>query len=265
MKKMNLSFDTAALTNAGRLRRNNEDRLFNLDKSNSPIPGVGSYGIYLIADGMGGHQAGEVASTLAVDIIYSTIQSNLKYISLSRFPSRFIKQSINEANRAIYSLASKKPELYSMGTTITLGFRLDNELYLGQVGDSRAYLIRTGEIKQLTEDHSLVAHLVKQGTITSEEARFHPDRGKIMRCVGIAGDVDVDTFSLALTKGDVLVFCSDGLTGSVADEDILRCVLEADNAIYACENLINMANSNGGEDNISVIVVKVKSKSYLQK
>jgi PPM family protein phosphatase len=260
MKKMNLSFDTAALTNTGRLRRNNEDRLFNLDKSNPHNLGIGSYGIYLIADGMGGHLAGEVASTLAVDIIHSSIQNNLKYISLSRFPSRFIKQSINEANRAIYSLASKNPELYAMGTTITLGCRIDNELYLGQVGDSRAYLIRAEKIKQLTQDHSLVAHLVKQGTITAEEARFHPDRGKILRCVGIAADIDVDTFSLALTDGDALVFCSDGLTGGVVDEDILRCVIETDNVIYACENLINKANSSGGEDNISVIVVKAKSK-----
>ena len=173
---------------------------------------------------MGGHQAGEVASAVAVKMISSSLLQNLKYISLSRFPSRLIKQAINEANREIFTLASRNPDLYSMGTTVTLGFRLDNELYLGQVGDSRAYLIRTGRIQQLTQDHSLVAHLVREGAITAEEARFHPDRRKILRSLGVAGDVTVDTFSQTLLNGDTLVFCSDGLTGNVSDGEILQYI-----------------------------------------
>ncbi len=146
-----------------------------------------------------------------------------------------------------------------MGTTVTLGFRLDNDLYLGHVGDSRAYLIRKGMIEQLTEDHSLVAQLLKEGVITPEEAKEHPEKGKILRCLGVSDKVVIDTSSQTLCDGDSLVFCSDGLTTCVTDNEILDCVRQSKNAGAACYGLINLANSRGGEDNTSVIVVNVLS------
>jgi PPM family protein phosphatase len=258
MREPDISFETAALTNTGRMRKNNEDRLFTLEIDQPDGLGAASCGIYIVADGMGGHQAGEVASAIAAKMISFSLLQNLKNISLSRFPSCLIKQAINEANREIFSLAARNPDLYSMGTTVTLGFRLDDELYLGQVGDSRAYLIRTNRIQQLTQDHSLVAQLVRKGAITAEQARFHPDRRKILRSLGVASDVTVDTFSQTLLNGDTLVFCSDGLTGNVSDGEILQYILQTDDAYQACERLIDLANFRGGDDNISVIVVRVR-------
>jgi serine/threonine protein phosphatase PrpC len=257
-RKSSFLLNTAALTDPGKIRKNNEDSLWALDKKQANVLGADSYGIYLVADGMGGHRGGEVASAMAVRIISGFLMQNLKKISSSPSPLYFIKRAIDEANAEISALASRKAELYSMGTTVTLGFRLDNELYLGQVGDSRAYLIRNGRIQQLTRDHSLVAHLVSEGAITAEEARFHPDRGKILRCLGVAGNVTADTFSLTLLGGDALVFCSDGLTSNVSDQEILRHIIQTDDAGEACVRLVALTNSRGGEDNTSIIVVRVK-------
>jgi protein phosphatase len=150
-----------------------------------------------------------------------------------------------------------------MGTTVTLGFRLDNELYIGHVGDSRAYLVRKGKMRQLTEDHSLVAQLIKEKVITPEEARTHPDRSKILRCLGVSGETRIDSFNpegnehkLNIQYGDVLMFCSDGLCGYAPDDEILSCLNKKEDAKTLCQSLVNLANLKGGGDNISVIVVK---------
>jgi len=186
----------------------------------------------------------------------------------SRSPSNLVKHAVEQANKQIFDMAATRPELYSMGTTITLGFRLDDALYLGHVGDSRAYLIRKGTIRQLTEDHSLVAQLLREGKITLQEAKRHPDRGTILRCLGASGDVTVDAFIqngeeriLTLYNGDTLLFCSDGLTSEVPDYEILDCVEESNNATDACRKLIDLANYRGGGDNISIIIVKVCQES----
>ncbi len=258
IRKSSLFFDTAALTDPGRIRENNEDSLYNLDKRDSDAPAAASYGIYRVADGMGGHRGGEVASAMAARIIPDFLCQNLKNISPSQSPFYFIERAIGQANKAIVALASGKPGLYSMGTTVTLGLRLDNELFMGHVGDSRAYLVRNGRIQQLTRDHSLVAHLVREGAITAEEARFHPARGKILRCLGTAGDVTADTHSLTLLSGDILVFCSDGLTNHVSDQEILHYTRPTYDAHEACVRLVALCNSRGGEDNTSIIVVRAK-------
>jgi protein phosphatase len=151
-----------------------------------------------------------------------------------------------------------------MATTVTAGLRIDFDLYLGHVGDCRAYLVRNGEIRQLTEDHSVVADLVKQGVITADEARSHPDRAKIFRSLGVTSDIRVDTCGredgaekLSLLPGDRLVFCSDGLTGHLPDAEILRWIEGNPDADQACRALIGAANAMGGGDNITVIVVGV--------
>jgi len=267
-RKTNLSFETAALTDVGRVRKNNEDCVFTLDGREPNAFGTESYGIYVIADGMGGHRAGEVASEMATQIVSTTLIDSLRREGKSRSPSNLVKHAIEKANKQIFDMAASRPELYSMGTTITLGFRLDDALYLGHVGDSRAYLIRKGMIRQLTEDHSLVAQLLKEGKITPEEAKKHPDRGVILRCLGTSDSVTVDTLiqndkerRLTLYNGDILLFCSDGLTSDVPDNEILDCIEERNNAREACRKLIDLANYKGGGDNISIIIVKVYQES----
>jgi protein phosphatase len=267
-KGKHLIFNTAALTDKGMVRDNNEDSSFVLETSLPNSLGMVSLGIYLVADGMGGHQAGEVASKMAVQIISATLSDKLREPRSVISPSLLVKQAIDKANTEIYTRACSNPHLSSMGTTVTLGLRLDDRLYLGQVGDSRAYLIRGGRIKQLTEDHSVVAHLLKAGMITPEEAETHPDRGKIFRCLGTSAQVAVDTYNQSSNKGklilqgdDSLVFCTDGLTGHVIDDEILDCVQKG-NAYSTCQDLVRLANLRGGEDNISLIVVKMKSGTH---
>jgi serine/threonine protein phosphatase PrpC len=261
-----LSFETAALTDTGKVRHNNEDRLFVLNKRIPNQFEAKSIGIYLVADGMGGHQAGEIASEMAMRIITDTLLNSLGKGQESVSPYDLVVQSIEKANIQIYNRASLSPELYAMGTTVTLGFRLDNDLYLGHVGDSRAYLIRKGQIRLLTEDHSLVAELVKKGVITPNEAKTHPDRGKILRCLGGSDNIRIDTLiqasgasKIILADNDSMLFCSDGLNSSVSDGEILRFLSDRESASKTCKKLIDLANSRGGGDNISVIVVNVKS------
>ena len=266
-RKPKLFFETASQTDIGMLRSNNEDSLFTLDQRLSCESQFSSFGLYIIADGMGGHQGGEIASEIATRVISTTLLE--KPTSQDEFhdPFSLLKAAIEKANKEIYEVASTKQELHSMGTTLTLCLRLDNELYIGHVGDSRAYLIRGEEIKQLTADHSIVAHLLKEGTITPEEARIHPDRGKIFRCLGVPGQVKVDTYyqngketELHLLDNDNLVLCSDGLTNHVTDKEIFSYVRTYQPAGQVCKKLIDLANWRGGGDNISVIVIKVSSK-----
>jgi len=267
MQKRNFHFDTACLTDLGMIRQNNEDACLVLEISRSTDSGKNSYGLYLVADGMGGEQAGEVASSKAVEVISSAVLENLiTPPDKLQSPFELVRNSIEKANSEIYNMARKSPQLSTMGTTLTLGFRVNNELYLGHVGDSRAYLIRDGIIKQLTHDHSVVAGLLKAGLITPEEARQHPDRGKIFRCLGSSPNVAIDTYrevgdeeKLDLQHGDSLVFCTDGLTAHVSDEEILAEVEKSNGACEACQRLIWLANERGGTDNISVIVAKSKN------
>jgi len=263
MRKRNFHFDTASLTDTGMIRQNNEDSCFTLEVTQSADLSTDSYGVYLIADGMGGEQAGEVASTRAVAEISSAILDSLKIPNKVESFSDLVSQAVEKANSELYQLARSDPKLSSMGTTVTLGLRVNNELYLGHVGDSRAYLVRRSVIRQLTQDHSVVAGLLKAGMITQEEARQHPDRGKIFRCLGSSPDIVIDTYKeigneekLILRQGDSLVFCTDGLTTHVSDDEILTEVEKPDDAYDACQRLIWLANQHGGTDNISVIVVK---------
>jgi PPM family protein phosphatase len=266
LRRKRESYDAAGLSDIGMVRANNEDSIFVLNKNESGKQGAESYGVYIIADGMGGHQAGEVASEMAVKVISAYLLENLKPDNGSLNGFKLVEEAIQKANTEIYNTATGKLELHSMGTTVTLGFRLNNELYIGHVGDSRAYLMRKGKLQQLTEDHSVIAQLRKEGTITSEEAENHPDRGKILRCLGVFGDVKVDGYNesgiehkLTLLNGDTLLFCSDGLTGCVSDSEILNCLKNKGDSITICRGLVNLAKLKGGGDNISVIVVKVNS------
>ena len=263
-----MQFETAMLSNKGRVRDHNEDSCFALEAGRSTNPTTNYYGLYLIADGMGGHQAGEIASSKAVEIISSSILERIIENSVGLDFFQLVLEAIEKANGEIYNMAQSNPAYSGMGTTATIGLRIDNQLYLGHVGDSRAYLIRNKEILQLTHDHSLVASLVKSGMITKAEAMQHPDRHKIFRCLGISPNVSIDTYketdnrdSLTLQKGDSLVFCTDGLINYTSDVEILKTLNLAKSASDACQQLVYMANERGGDDNISIIVVKSRSSN----
>jgi PPM family protein phosphatase len=227
------------LSHRGRRRRHNEDAY------------VVQPPLFAVADGMGGAKAGEVASALAADAVQES--GNDGESGEAR-----VAALIEEANRRVFRRASEDREASGMGTTMTVALVEGDEVAIGHVGDSRAYLIRDGRLEQLTDDHSLVAELVRSGKLTPEEAETHPQRSVITRALGTEADVDVDTFSVRSAPGDLFLLCSDGLTSMVDDETILDAV-ERNRADFeeAAKALINAANRGGGEDNITVVFFEV--------
>jgi protein phosphatase len=228
----------AVLTDTGRKRRRNEDAY------------VCEPPLFAIADGMGGAQAGEVASRLAA--------AALRESGADDGGEDRILDLIQEANRRVYDRSSTDPNTSGMGTTITVALVEDDRVAFGHVGDSRAYLIRDDRIEQLTEDHSLVNELVKSGKLSAEEAEMHPQRSVITRALGTDPDVDVDTFSVPVQTGDVFLLCSDGLTDMVAQSDILEVVARnRDDIDGVVRALVKAANRGGGEDNITVVAFDI--------
>jgi protein phosphatase len=228
----------AAVTDPGRTRRHNEDSY------------VIEPPLFAIADGMGGAQAGEVASRLAT--------AALKEAGTNGGGEQRIADLIQEANRRVYDRSSSDPNTSGMGTTITVALVEDDRVAFGHVGDSRAYLIRQAQMEQLTEDHSLVNELLKTGKLSPEEAETHPQRSVITRALGTDPDVDVDTFSVRAEDGDLFLLCSDGLTDMVSEESILDVVernrSDIDGALRA---LVKAANHGGGQDNITVVAFEI--------
>ena len=233
-------------TNKGLMRENNEDS-FIVEESER-------YNLYAVADGMGGHKAGEVASSIAIEVIRDCFKINILKEDF-KAPT-FIIESIDAANDRIRKEALNKDEYSGMGTTITMAvIDLDvNIIYIANVGDSRAYIIRNDEIIQITEDHTYVNELIKDGEITREEAKHHPKRNVITRAVGSEEYVHADIFEIELIDNDVILLCTDGLTTHLSDEKILSTIKE-----FGCEEgvqrLIKLANDSGGTDNITVIIV----------
>jgi protein phosphatase len=228
----------AAVTDPGRTRRHNEDSY------------VIEPPLFAIADGMGGAQAGEVASRLAT--------AALKESDANGGGEQRIADLIQEANRRVYDRSSRDPNTSGMGTTITVALVEDDRVAFGHVGDSRAYLIRDAQMEQLTEDHSLVNELLKTGKLSREEAETHPQRSVITRALGTDPDVDVDTFSVAAETGDLFLLCSDGLTDMVSEDSILAVVeRNRDDIDGALQALVKAANRGGGQDNITVVAFEI--------
>ena len=226
---------TAALSHAGRKRRHNEDAY------------VLEPPLFAVADGMGGAKAGEIASSLAAGALQESDGDG------SSGEAR-VAALIEEANRRVFRRATEDRDASGMGTTMTVALVEDDQVAIGHVGDSRAYLIREGRLEQLTDDHSLVAELVRSGKLTPEEAEIHPQRAVITRAVGTEPDVDVDTFSVQGASGDLFLICSDGLTDMVDEATILEAVeLNRGDLKAAAKALVNAANRVGGEDNITVV------------
>jgi serine/threonine protein phosphatase PrpC len=228
----------AAITDPGRTRRHNEDSY------------VIEPPLFAIADGMGGAQAGEVASRLAT--------AALKEGQVDAGGEQRISDLIQAANRRVYDRSSSDPNTSGMGTTITVALVEDDHVAFGHVGDSRAYLIRDASMEQLTEDHSLVNELLKTGRLSREEAETHPQRSVITRALGTDPDVDVDTFSVRAENGDLFLLCSDGLTDMVSEESILDVVeRHRDDIDGALRALVKEANRGGGQDNITVVAFEI--------
>jgi serine/threonine protein phosphatase PrpC len=225
-------------TDTGKKRRRNED-----DYVVEPP-------LFAIADGMGGAQAGELASSLAAGAVRAGEGGGSGETR--------VVELIQEANRRVYQRSSQDAAVSGMGTTMTVALVEDDSVVFGHVGDSRAYLIRDGKLEQLTEDHSLVAELVRSGKLSPEEAETHPQRSVITRALGTDPDVDVDTFSIPSRLGDLFMLCSDGLTSMVEDDTILETVEKhRDNLQGAARALIRAANKGGGEDNITVVFFEI--------
>ena len=233
-------------TNKGLLRENNEDS-FIVEESDR-------YNLYAVADGMGGHKAGEVASSIAIEVIRDCFKENIPKEEF-KAPT-FIIESIDAANDRIRKEALNKDEYSGMGTTITLAV-IDLEMnivYIANVGDSRAYIVRNNEIIQITEDHTYVNELIKDGEITPEEAKHHPKRNVITRAVGSEEYVHADIFEIELIDNDVILLCTDGLTTHLSDEKILSTIMEC-GCEEGVQRLIKLANDSGGTDNITIIIV----------
>ena len=229
----------AVASDTGRKRRRNEDNY------------VAAPPLFAVADGMGGAQAGEVASKLAASAVEGGRDGSLR--GLDR-----VAALIQEANRRVYERATSDPAASGMGTTMTVALVEGQTVTIGHVGDSRAYLVRDGRMEQLTDDHSLVNELLKSGKLSPEEAEVHPQRSVITRAVGTDPDVDVDAFTIEAQDGDVFLLCSDGLTDMVEDEDILELVDKyREDLDRAVKSLVAAANRGGGEDNITAVAFRI--------
>jgi PPM family protein phosphatase len=233
----------AVASDTGRRRRRNEDNY------------VVAPPLFAVADGMGGAQAGEVASRLAASALEGGDSKGLA--GLDR-----IDALVQEANRRIYDRASTDPSASGMGTTMTVALVEGMTVAIGHVGDSRAYLVRGEQMEQLTEDHSLVNELLKSGKLSAEEAQVHPQRSVITRAVGTDPDVDIDGFTIEAEEGDVFLICSDGLTDMVEDEEILELVhRNRDDLDKAVKALVAAANRVGGEDNITAVAFRISTEA----
>jgi len=237
-----MKLQSAVRTDVGRRRRANEDR-----------HAIAAHlGIYLVADGMGGHTAGQVASDLATQGAVAALESLAGGAARLTEKLRF---AVAAANREVFETAQEKPDLAGMGTTLVALLVGNERIALAHVGDSRAYLVRSGKIRQLTDDHSLVAELVRRREITAHAARGHPHRHVLTRALGVRRTVDADLAELTPVDGDIFVLCTDGLTGHVQDEEIAAEVTRESDLGRACENLVQLANERGGEDNITVMLL----------
>jgi protein phosphatase len=230
-----------AATDVGRVRERNEDGFLTLEP------------LFAVADGMGGHRGGAVASQVALEVL-----SQMKGDSMTGDGAADgLAEMLIQANEAVLERASGEPRLSGMGTTLTAAVVQPGRIHLAHVGDSRAYLLRDGTLRQLTEDHSLVQRMVNEGKLTPEEAEVHPHRSVLTRALGVEPGLQVDQQTIEVRPGDRILLCSDGLTTMVPEEEIKRIVEESDNPQRAAEALVASANSAGGLDNITAVLLFV--------
>ena len=228
---------TFSITNIGRKRKVNQDFVYTSEQPVGKLPNV-----FIVADGMGGHKAGDYASKVTVETIVAEA-------------AVVLEQAIKTANTLIRKCAEEYPEMEGMGTTVVAATCDGDVLRVANVGDSRLYIANNKEIRQITRDHSLVEEMVRMGGIAREEARNHPDKNIITRAVGADDAVKPDFFTVRLNRGDIVLMCTDGLTNMLEDEEIRMILEESRDMVEKAEELVKAANEKGGKDNISVILI----------
>ena len=237
-----------AKSDVGKARQTNQDYYYKSDSADEVQ-------LYILADGMGGYQGGELASSMAVASVKSYVENNFKQTPKDKDSLvQLVGSSMEYANMVIYEKSKENKELEGMGTTLEICLIYNNRVYIGHVGDSRIYRVRKEIIRKLTQDHSYVQKLVKDGKITKEEAEIHPKKNMLMKAIGCSAFVEPDVAVKGFLKDDTLVMTSDGLTNMVKQEEIFNVV--KGNIEKAPSRLIEKANDNGGLDNITVIVIK---------
>lgn len=247
MEKGEIEMLVSGKTDIGRRREINQDNIFISTEAVGNLPNL-----FIVADGMGGHKAGDYASRYAVETIVSSIKSGI-----SQDVQSLITKAILDANSNIVVKSATIDDYNGMGTTLVLTTIIDNKLITANIGDSRLYVIRGKKLEQITEDHSLVAEMLRQGQITADEAKEHPDRNIITRAVGTSDYVIADFFEYELDEETYIMLCSDGLSNMLDEKEIVSIITNDDNLDVKTDNLIDRANANGGNDNISVILIKV--------
>lgn len=254
----------AGNTDVGRIREHNEDNLLVADLTTATrgIEGstslaIGARGlVFSVCDGMGGAAAGEIASQMAVDIIHGIVQDEPAPHNSDQFAQKLVA-SIQEAGARIYLAAKSNRSQRGMGTTSTAAGIFDTTVFVGQVGDSRAYLVRAGRIRQITKDQSLVSKLIQAGSLSEAEAETYEHSHIILQALGTADTVSVDLSFVDLRKGDALLLCSDGLSGLITSEQMRDTIVSIDDPFACCQQLIDLANESGGHDNVTVILTRV--------
>ena len=238
-----------AKSDVGKVREDNQDSFY-ISESLDEVQ------LYIVADGMGGYNGGEVASSLAVTSCKSYIENNFNQIEKDKDSIiQLVASSLEYANMIVYEKSKETEELEGMGTTLDICLIYNNRAYIGHVGDSRIYRIRKDFIRKLTQDHSYVQKLVKDGTITQEEANHHPQKNMLMKALGCNAFVEPDVMIKGFQKDDILLMATDGLTNLVSKEHIFQTVQE-ENLEQIPKKLVEEANENGGYDNVTVVVIK---------
>ncbi len=241
--------ETYSATDIGRKRQLNQDYVFSSAKPLGNMPNL-----FIVADGMGGHNAGDYASKCTTETVVSEIQN-----SFEKNPTIIIKKAIKTANAKIRKEASEHENLFGMGTTLVTATIIGKYLQVSNIGDSRLYLLNKDGLRQITEDHSLVEEMIRLGGLSREDARLHPDKNIITRAIGAKDEVEADFFTEELETGDIVLMCSDGLTNMLEDKEIEAILLnpEKEELIQKGDALIKAANENGGKDNIAVVLVRL--------
>ncbi len=233
------------ISDIGKIRQNNEDS-FCISSS--------VYGLYIVADGMGGHNAGEVASNLAISIVENYLSA---HIEDDKPYEQILEQAFRNANNEVYNMSINNHNMSGMGTTLTLVLLRDEKLYFCHVGDSRVYILKNNNFTQITTDHTLVEELYQSGNISAEELKTHPQKNIITNAVGtdIICNLDIDTLPISNIKK--ILLCTDGLTNYLTDDEIRNIINQDEAPQIICEKLIDMANNRGGDDNITVVVISI--------
>lgn len=239
----------AAGTDKGLVREINEDS-YNIIPGSQEAPYV-----FIVADGMGGHNCGEIASSAAVEYISGYFTQNAGSFLNAGDRGLALKKLVEAANQEVWQKSMESPETNGMGTTLTMAVIADNIITVAHVGDSRLYLARSGNMRKVTDDHSYIEELVRKGSLTREEAENHPGKNIITRAIGSSPELEVDILSLTMETDDMVILCTDGLTNMLCEGEIYETAGSAEPEA-ACEQLIEAAKKHGGEDNVTVIIIK---------